>query len=226
MRTLDAFAGAALAWLEIPASPDPTRLSDAERAVFDAHQRPERRAEWWAGRVACHAALEALGAGRLSVLPDPRGLPVLSGDGAEQLFVSITHGRRIAAAVASRRDARFPAVGVDVVDREDGDRIQKLSARVLTPHEKDLITGDARIALYAWGTREAVAKATSTGMFVYALAGAPLTSVDAARGRITTDLEGIEVAYQDTADGGALVLAGASIEAIRRAQAKAGLAST
>ncbi|MCK6547873.1 4'-phosphopantetheinyl transferase superfamily protein, partial [Myxococcota bacterium] len=135
------------------------------------------------------------------------------------------HGRRVAAAVASRRGARFPAVGVDVVDREDEPRIQKIASRVLTAHEKALIGVDPRVALHAWGTREAVAKATSTGMFMFALAGAPLVGIDAATGRITTDLDGVEVAYQDTPDGGVLVLAGASKEAIERAQAKAGLAS-
>lgn len=223
VRVLPALPGARLAWLRIPEHPAPARLAPEEQALFATLTAERRRAEWWSGRVCAQASLHALGFSGVAVLADPRGVPRLTGPGAEEAHVSISHGRRIAAAVATGPGARFPSTGVDVVDREDDERIRRIAYRVLTDREKELVEREPDAALLAWGTREAIAKATSTGMFMFALSGAPIEDIDRAAGRVETGLAGFEVHFEPLEDGGVLVLAGATEEATARARRQAGL---
>lgn len=218
--------GAALALVPIPA-----RLSDAELARLTAEERSffatlttdRRRSEWWAGRITAHAALAAIGAPPCSILADSRGVPRLLGERTAPFFISISHGRRIAAAAASHENAAFPCIGVDVVDPEDADRIDKIGPRFLTDAERAMIAEDPRAALLAWGTREAIAKATSTGMFAFALKKGAILSFDRAAQRVRPELPDIEVLFE-AIDGDAIaVLAGTTRAVAAEARRAAGL---
>lgn len=194
-----------------------------------------------------HLALSALGHAALSILADPRGAPRLEGASAAGVHIALAHGRRVAAAFASQTGARFVCVGVDVVDPEDAARIGRLEARVLTENERALAAGDPEIRLLAWGAREAVAKATSTGMFAFAMRAIAINRVDRAQKRIEVEVTapaadpgghppaptdptraamteaGVEVAYEPLGAGGVLVFAGCSLDFARGARASAGL---
>lgn len=222
-RAIDSMPGAAIATMSIEASPDPERLTAREREIYRQHTTDRRRSEWWSGRICARAALEQLGARDLSVLAHARGLPRLEGDGAERFFISISHGRRIAAAAAAREDARYPCLGIDVVDPEDADRIAKISRRFLTPRELELIEHDGEAAMLAWGAREAIAKATSTGMFAFALKSGAIRAIDRSARRIDVELEGIEAIFEPIPGDGLVVLAATTRAISETAQRGAGL---
>jgi 4'-phosphopantetheinyl transferase EntD len=218
--------GSALALLAIPdalEAPELERLTEEERKFFGTLTTDRRRAEWWAGRVTAHAALEALGAPPVSILADKRGVPRLLGEGNAPYFISISHGRRVAAAAATRENAAFPCIGIDVVDPEDAERIDKIAKRFLTETERALLQTDPRAAMLAWGAREAIAKATSTGMFAFALKKGAILAVDYAAARIRVELEEIEVVFVPIEGDGLAVLAGTTRAIAASAQKIAGL---
>lgn len=201
------------------AEPDPELLTAPERALFETFTGRKRRTEWFAGRLAARAALRCTGAGAVSILRADNGAPRLEGPHADQVELAITHGHGLAAAVATRKDAAFPHVGVDLVDASDQPRVEKIAYRVLKDHERDLCAEAPDLMRVCWGAREAVAKATRTGMFVYALTGVSVTGIEGERAEI--DVPGVEVFFRFRDDGGVLVLAGASAEAVAAAQAVA-----
>lgn len=211
--------GAQLAWQPLVGEPDPARLTEAERTLFLALGPERRRLEWWAGRMAAHAALAACGAEALSVLRSESGAPSLVGPDAERFSVAITHGRRQAAAIAVRQDAAYPFVGLDLVDPEDEVRIRKISARVFRASEQALFAADPRGPRLGWAAKEAIAKATQTGMFVFALRQAWLVALEPLR----SNLPGVALSAHGLGDGGLLVVAGASAEARAAARSAAGL---
>lgn len=211
--------GAQLAWQPLVGEPDPTQLTEAERSIFVALGPERRRLEWWAGRMAAQAALAACGAVGLSVLRSESGAPNLVGPGAERYSVAITHGRRQAAAIAVRKDAPYPFVGLDLVDPEDEARIQKISPRVFRESERALFAADPRGPRLGWAAKEAIAKATQTGMFVFALTRAWLVDLEPLR----ANLEEVVLHGQALEDGSLLVVAGASAEAWAAARSVAGI---
>jgi 4'-phosphopantetheinyl transferase EntD len=230
IRWIDALGGAALATMAIGGEPDREGLEPPERTIFDTLKAEPRRREWWAGRMVAKAALAALGARPLAIAADPRGVPRLEGQGADRWFIAISHGRRLASAIAASAESPFPGVGVDIVDDEDRARIEKLEARVLTPHERALADVDRDARILAWGAREAIAKATATGMFAFALKGVSIQRIERAPlsvggfGRIEVALEGAEILFEPLADGGILVAAGCTRTVGESARRTAGLA--
>jgi len=71
-----------------------------------------------------------------------------------------------------------------------------------------------------WGTREAIAKATHTGMFIFGLTKAHATGIDRGSRRISTNRPGIEVVWREMEGGELLVIAGASDAAVAAARAE------
>lgn len=211
------FGGAYYAVVEIGGL-DTAHLGAEERAIFEAMKATEkRRREWLAGRRAAHLALASLGHEGAQVLREPSGAPRTTAAG---VHVAITHGKRFAAAVATS-GAACPHAGIDIVDAEDLERIEHVAQRVLTPDEQQRARANPEHAKLAWATREAVAKATRTGMFVFALAQCWTVAVDDRERRVWTNLEGIEVVFEPLSDGGVLVLAKATEAAYAAAQASA-----
>jgi 4'-phosphopantetheinyl transferase EntD len=211
----------------VPLAPevDPTLLTPQERSLFE--QLPgagHRRREWAAGRLAGRAALRASGAGAASILRDDNGAPRLVGPHADEVHLAITHGKRLAAAIATRRDGPWPTVGIDLVDAEDQARIERIAERFLKPCEHGLIAAEARAAMIVWGAREAVAKATRTGMFLFALSAVWVESIETETGRISVNVPGMHLGYTALADGGVLVFAGASPVALAHAASHVALA--
>ncbi len=220
---LQAFVGAWAAFRAIPRlrDVDPTLLTAPERALYEQLGSDRRRTEWWAGRMAARGALRAVGAGAASVLRAPNGAPTVSGPHAHQATVAITHGRRWAGAVATRIDGPTPHIGLDLVDVEDVPRVARVAPRNFRPPERTLMATDPRAGVLAWGSREAAAKATRTGMFAYALSEVAVTAVDAPSGTLTLSEPGLDAAYKPSPDGGWLVFVRASPAAVARAQAVA-----
>lgn len=222
-RAIDSMPGAAIASMTIASAPDPSLLTELEREIFAQHTTDRRRAEWWSGRMAARAALNMIGARDLSIVADDRGVPLLVGTNAATCFVSISHGRRIAAAAAAREEALYPCIGIDVVDPEDADRVSKIGPRFLSEHERALADQDPEAAMLAWGAREAIAKATSTGMFAFALKSGAIRAIDPKACRVEVELPGIEVVFERIAGDGLVVLAGTTRAIAERAQKQAGL---
>ena len=215
------FPGAAVAVRTLD-TPHVDRLTTAERALFEQipAERAERRAEWYAGRLAAHDALAACGhpeAARASVLRDPEGRPIVAG-----AQVAISHGRTIASAVAALPGAPWPHVGIDIVDPHDQTRLLRIAERVLRGPEPELARAHPQDGLrLIWGAREAVAKATHTGMFAFALTRVHATGIERDPRRITTNRPGIEVRWLTLDGGEILVVAGATDAAVGSAQAEA-----
>ena len=149
----------------------------------------------------------------------PNGAPQLEGPHAHQATVAITHGRRWAGAVSARRDGPSAHIGLDLVDVEDGPRVEKIAPRNLKENERAMMASDARAGLLAWAAREASAKATRTGMFAYALSEVWLTAIDAPVGTLTLNEVGLFGAYAGAPDGGWLVFVRASPQTVTKAQA-------
>ena len=205
--------------LTSPEAIDETLLTTAERALFAQLSTDARRAEWWSGRMAARGALRAVGAGAASVLRAPNGAPLLDGPHARQATVAITHGRRWAGAVAARRDGPSAHVGLDLVDREDAPRVERVAPRNFTAEEQARMQTDPRAGLLAWAAREATAKATRTGMFAFALSEVAVTAIDDPPGTLTLNRRGLTAAYAPSPDGGWLVFVQANDEAVAAATA-------
>jgi 4'-phosphopantetheinyl transferase EntD len=187
-------------------------LVPEERAIFDTLTTDKRRREWWAGRIAAHQALEAIGIRGASVLRDPEGRPI-----TDRAHVAITHGDTIAAAAASTS----LHVGIDVLDPHDQKRLERIAHRVLRGPEPELAKAHPQDGLrLIWGAREAIAKATHTGMFVFALTKAHVTGIDRETRRMATNRPEIEVSWLDLPGGEILVIAGASDAAVAAARSE------
>ena len=205
----------------IPTSPDPTHLARDELPLYEQLPSRRRRAEWIAGRRAARAALRGLGAPPLSILRTQAGAPRLVGRGACNLDIAITHGHHRAAAVAGRLGPEPGYLGIDWVDPNDAARIRRIAARVLSAEERAFCEDQDRRLQIAWGAREAVAKATRTGMFRFALSGVHIEGIDREAGTVTIDLPGSEVRFLETETGAIVVFARVSRTARRMAQSAA-----
>lgn len=186
--------------------PDPSFLTEKEHRLYAGFEAERRRREWLAGRRAAHAALEALGIKGASVLRNEAGAPVV--EDTEGVEIALTHGHGHAAAIAcATADTVWPCVGIDWVDARDVDRIRRIAPRVLTDEERALCRDRGLGLQLAWGAREAIAKATRTGMFMYALSGVKLVGFDD-HGQAEVNVEGAVVRYLPAPDGGLVVVAG------------------
>lgn len=145
--------------------PEALGLHPEELAVLRRLRAERRRQEWVAGRLAARDALARWGPGG-PVLPDAEGAPRVQDDPALQ--VSLSHGQRRALAIAWRDSSQ--RTGIDLVDEPAGDRVKRVMARWAKPEEQALLdAGPAWAPGLMWGAREAVAKASRTGMFAFAL---------------------------------------------------------
>jgi 4'-phosphopantetheinyl transferase EntD len=212
VETIALLPGVRVALLPYPDRIALELLTAGERRIFDGLTTDKRRREWWAGRMAARSALGALGLGERSILRDPQGRPV-----AEGAHVAITHGDTLAAAAASLERH----VGIDVLDPHDQTRLERIASRVLSGPEPELAAAHPQDGLrLIWGTREAVAKATHTGMFAFALTKAHATAIDRETRRITTNRAGIDVSWVDLGGGELLVVASATDAAVALAQSE------
>jgi 4'-phosphopantetheinyl transferase EntD len=190
---------------------DPASLTPSEAELFSMLTTDKRRREWLAGRLAAKEALRAIGIVG-SILRDPEGRPITGG-----AYVAITHGDTIAAAAASL-DRH---VGIDLLDPHDQSRLERIAQRVMRGPEPELARAHPQDGLrLIWGTREAIAKATHTGMFAFALTKAHATAIDRGSRRITTNRAGIEVSWVDLPTGEILVVASATDAAVALAQSE------
>ncbi len=196
-------------------------LAPDEQALYLALATPSRKREWLGGRIAARAALAAQGGQALSVLRDGRGAPCLVGPGAQRFSVAISHGRRHAAAIACLTSGARPYAGVDLMDAEDRPRLGRVASRVFRPEEEAMAGAVPEIRMVAWGLREAVAKATGTGMFVFALQHVWLKDVNPFTRRCVTNLSGVDAYYQPLPGGGMLVWALVSRDTRAAAQKRA-----
>ncbi|MEM1022577.1 MAG: 4'-phosphopantetheinyl transferase superfamily protein [Myxococcota bacterium] len=152
----------ALAAETVAALPAEPFLFPEERPVFEALKAERRRREWYAGRRAARRALASFGYDG-PILPDAEGAPQVGA----KLGVSLSHGPRRAVALAWRGADRL---GIDLVDGPEGPRVRRVMERWCKPQERALMTrGPDWAPGLLWGAREAVAKASRTGMFAYAL---------------------------------------------------------
>lgn len=202
--------GAAWATARIDEELDLSFLHEQEHQLFLTLKTPHRQREWLAGRKAARAALRAVGAGATSVIRNQEGAPKLVGPHAERVDVAITHGASHAAAIATQKLADWPYVGIDWVDERDTDRIRRLSRRVLTLNER-ILCQDKDIPLrLAWGSKEVIAKATRTGMFMYALTHVQLESFDVSNGAATINIPGTLIRFMMAPNRGLVVVGGVS----------------
>ncbi|MEM7676243.1 MAG: 4'-phosphopantetheinyl transferase superfamily protein [Myxococcota bacterium] len=219
-QSLPSLRGVWVAFQEIPPieGVDVQALTTEERALYQTLGSDHRRCEWWSGRMAARGALRAVGAGAASILRAPNGAPLLSGPHAHQTSIAITHGRRWAAAAASRRQGVTPNIGLDLVDVEDRPRVVRIADRNFRPYERSQMAVDPDAGLLAWAAREAAAKATRTGMFAFALSEVSLTNIDRPTATLTLENEGMTGAMAAAPDGGWLVFVQATEEAVDRAR--------
>ncbi|MEL7372631.1 MAG: 4'-phosphopantetheinyl transferase superfamily protein, partial [Myxococcota bacterium] len=220
-QPLGRLSGVWVAFKPIPAvgDIDVNALHADEQSLYRAIGTDSRRCEWWAGRMAARGALRAIGAGAASVLRAPNGAPLLCGPHAHQASIAITHGRRWAAAAASRRDGQTPNIGLDLVDVEDRPRVARVAGRNFRPNELARMDTDPDAGLLAWATREAAAKATRTGMFAFALSEVSLMDFDRDSMALTLANSGMTGAMAPAPDGGWLVFVMATEVAATEARA-------
>ncbi|HWV36875.1 MAG TPA: 4'-phosphopantetheinyl transferase superfamily protein [Vulgatibacter sp.] len=103
-------------------------LFPEERAIAEEARR-RRRIEWCGGRLALRLATERLGVAPGPVLRGERGEPLLP----EGLTASVSHKRRIAAALVAR--AGQGTVGLDLEELEPAR--MSIAPRVLRPEEEE-----------------------------------------------------------------------------------------
>lgn len=212
---------------------DPALLFESEQRRLAEITSERRRREWFAGRLAAHDALAAAGASPLAVLREPRGAPVLApptNAGADpqaeahahDFRIAISHGRRLAGAVAGPAHLGCPHLGLDIIDPEDIDRLARLAKRVFSPLEFELaltLTENPQdVFRVAWGAREAIAKATRTGMFAFALTHVRLSGLSEDDAKVENIPGGAKVFHMRTPDDEVIVIAQVSNEAFAWAQ--------
>lgn len=180
-------------------------LHPEEKAIWDALAAESRKREWWAGRIAARAALLAIGVENAALVRDERGRPRLVGAGTEDALVSVSHGRRWSAALAAKRTADVAGVGVDLVEPEDIVRLRKLASRFLGEGELDGVVDPELGLAAAWAAREAVAKATATGMWAFAMSRVHLDGFQSEGPHLEVDVPGARLAKLRLEDGTLLV---------------------
>ena len=214
----------------VPGGEDWARLPPAEAAYGRGLKGDKRRREWFAGRSAARAVLRALGAPDAALLPDDEGAPVLHDPDparVEDLEVSLSHGGRWALCAGHRRAKDGFRLGVDLVDDADAVRAARVLDRHLADGERGLLAGlpddgaRARAAALMWGAREAVAKATRTGMFAFALLDVHVTALDLDAGRLEVDYPGCALGVRHLLPGTTLIWATVAAEAAKAAQTAA-----
>lgn len=213
--------GAFWCLLDFEQVPGTDFLTPAERRLHDLLGTESRRLEWRAGRGAARSVTRALGAGACSVLRGPEGAPRLEGPGATDVEVAITHGHAHAAAVGATTRGPYPHLGIDWVDARDVARIRRIAHRVLKPDEAELCANRDDALKVAWGAREALTKATRTGMFAFGLSKIWLTAIDLPAGTASVNLDGAVVRFAPAADGALVVFASITADARAQAQAEA-----
>ena len=150
------------------AQPLSLELGPRELLVLETMKHwPLRMAEWRAGRhVAKEVLRQAFGLApaRVEILPAESGAPVLYVDGAIQqsLFLNLSHTHHWAVAGV----APF-AVGVDVADDEDGQRLPRIARRVFSEGEAEACGAHDSAANQAavWALKEAGLKLHIGGVF-------------------------------------------------------------
>lgn len=214
-------------WAAVRIGPEPptpaewARLPPGEAEYGASLKGDKRRREWFAGRWAARAVLVALGAPTAELLPDEEGAPVLHGPGVDELELSLSHGGVWALCAGHRRSPETPHLGVDLVDDADAARAGRVLDRHLSAPERALLEGDPNRAGLLWGAREAVAKATRTGMFAFALLDVSVTALDEAAGELSVGYPGCWLRYDRPLPGTTLLQARVRPEAARAAQAAA-----
>ena len=158
---------------------DPDGLPEVERRIALSVGAQHRRNEIAAGRAAARQALAALTgepAERFVIDRAPDGAPVVLGGGAT---VSITHGKTVAAAAVGFMDT----LGIDLCDRSQAERIERVTQRYLDPDERRLAEGgDDLTWATLWALKEAAAKALRRGLLSdRGLHASRLASLDPAR---------------------------------------------
>lgn len=217
-ESVPGFAGAFFALVRIQQPPELSLLHPEERRVWASLASEARRREWWSGRVAARSALAAIGGANAWVLSDERGVPTLHGPGADQRLVSISHGRRWSVAMAMPRAETVAGVGVDLVEPEDLVRLDKLRHRVFTEAERSHLARHDQGLAAAWGAKEALAKATATGMWAFAMGGVSLVGFEPESGALLVDVAGAQLTERRLEDGSILVFAAASPELLKHAR--------
>ena len=143
-------------------------LSPRERAVLaQMKDWPLRQVEWRAGRqVAKELLRQAFGLDptRVEILPAESGAPLLHYDGAlhPELTLNLSHTPKWAVAVAGAF-----AVGVDVADDEDGERLPRIARRVFSEGEAEACGAHESVDRQAavWAIKEAALKLRIGGVF-------------------------------------------------------------
>ncbi|HJK99467.1 MAG TPA: 4'-phosphopantetheinyl transferase superfamily protein [Polyangiaceae bacterium LLY-WYZ-14_1] len=221
MKTFDDAPAILWAAVRIPETPDPSDLLEPERTYGLTLRGERRRREWYAGRRAARAVLNALGGPEVTLLPDDEGAPVPAGPNAEGLEVSLTHGASWALCAGHRRPRGEPHLGIDLVDDADGRRAARVLGRHLTERERALLEADPDAAALLWGAREAVAKATRTGMFAFALLDVAVETLDRARSTLTVGYPGCDLVFGRWVSGATLIRARVTEAATAAAQSAA-----
>jgi 4'-phosphopantetheinyl transferase EntD len=169
VRFVRELAFGACAVVELPEGDDFSIPLGLEEVLHAAMFPAERRATWVGGRVALHAALDALGASFPgAILGTPRGAPVLPAG----FTGSVSHKPTLAVALVGRVDPAAPAtVGIDL--ELPRPLRYDIAPRVLTPDEQTELaerSGDARDleVLRRFAAKEAIYKALDpwVGRFV------------------------------------------------------------
>ncbi len=151
---------------------DMARLRPTERKYVELFRNPERRQASAAARIAGHKVLDSLGCNQVSVLPDDHGAPeVLSihdGAAVNNLGISLTHRKGVAAAVVSA-DPDSLAIGIDIEDPSP--TLLKTLDDFFTDSEQAEIRAlkpvhAVKRATAIWAAREATLKAIGLGFAV------------------------------------------------------------
>jgi 4'-phosphopantetheinyl transferase EntD len=210
----DDWEATALAEAPMDGAIPPADMPEEERSIMHALKTEQRRREFRAGREAARRALAALGGRNCAVLPDDEGAPKVWSSGQPTSFgISLSHGGRRAFALAwSGPDW---SGGIDWVSEDDRHRTQAVMRRWAQPEETEWLAHAHGPALL-WGAREAMAKATRTGMFVFGLRQVHVIGIEA--GRMQVNWTGADLRWFERDDG---VVVAARIPDAVRAEARA-----
>lgn len=160
-REGDATQPGALAWMNDLLSPE-------ERAVAAAFESPERRRSY----VIAHALLRTILGKVAGVAPNElvfryggRGKPELAGPGSQNVQFNMSHSRDVMlVAVAHGR-----RVGVDIEHIDEPGDVRRITARFLSPRDRDAIERlpadrQREAFLRCWTRKEAYMKARGDGI--------------------------------------------------------------
>ncbi len=142
-------------------------LGPSERALLATFTHPHRREEWLAGRrVSKELLRSALGfdPADVEILPEESGAPAVFVAGVKRtdFTLNLSHTHRYAVAAL----ATF-AVGVDVCDDKDAERLPRIARRVFNEGEAEACDAHRSSAHQAavWALKEAGLKLRIGGVF-------------------------------------------------------------